>query len=107
MVRARLLAIGGRKVSADAYDDERARRFVNREFNLSWGTRMQADNRIVAGAWWGAAGGRSDQFSVERGLAEALGIRLGDTLAFEAAGERVEGTVTNLRSVDWDSFNVN
>ena len=56
MVRGRLVQIGGRSVSADDYTDERARRLITREFNLSWATRMQADNRVVAGRWWESGG---------------------------------------------------
>lgn len=107
MVRGRLVRIGGRSVSAEDYTDDRARRLITREFNLSWAKRMQADNRIVAGSWWDGAAGRADQFSVERGLADALGIRMGDVLAFDIAGTPVSATVMSLRSVDWDSFNVN
>lgn len=107
MVRGRLVRIGRRSVAADDYADERARRLITREFNLSWATRMQADNRVVAGRWWESAGGRADQISVERGLADALGIRMGDALTFDIAGAAVTATVTSLRSVDWDSFNVN
>lgn len=107
MVRGRLVRIGERGVSADDYTEDRARRLVTREFNLSWAARMQQDNRIVAGRWWEAAGARPDQFSVERGLAEQLGIRMGDVLTFDVAGTPVSGAVTSLRSVDWDSFNVN
>jgi putative ABC transport system permease protein len=107
MVRGRLTGINERRVAEDTYDDDRARRLVNREFNLTWATRMQTDNRIVAGRWWAPSGARRDQWSVERGLAETLGIRMGDTLHFDVAGAAVSGTVTSLRSVDWDSFNVN
>jgi putative ABC transport system permease protein len=107
MVRGRLVKIGGRNVSADDYTEERPRRLVTREFNLSWATRMQPDNRVVEGRWWGASPGRPDQLSVERGLAQALGIRMGDVLTFDIAGAPVTATVTSLRSVDWDSFNVN
>ena len=106
MVRGRLVRIGDRGVSADDYTDERSRRLVTREFNLSWATRLQGDNRVVEGRWWGE-GARPDQFSVERGLAERLGIRLGDVLTFDVAGTPVAATVTSLRSVEWDSFNVN
>jgi putative ABC transport system permease protein len=106
MVRGRLVAIGERGVSVDDYPDDRARRLVTREFNLSWATEMQADNRIVAGRWWDAAG-PPDQLSVERGLAETLGIRMGDVLKFDIAGTPVAARVTSLRSVDWDTFNVN
>jgi putative ABC transport system permease protein len=68
---------------------------------------MQVDNRIVAGRFWEERTARVEQFSVERGLAEALGIRLGEVLTFDVAGTPVAATVTSLRSVEWDSFNVN
>ena len=48
-----------------------------------------------------------DQFSVEEGLAKTLGIRLGDRLTFWVSGHEVSARVTNLRQVQWDSFNVN
>jgi putative ABC transport system permease protein len=44
---------------------------------------------------------------VEEGLAETLGIRLGDRLTFWVSGHEVSARVTNLRHVKWDSFNVN
>ncbi len=62
---------------------------------------------MVAGRWWGDSPNSADQFSVEQELAQRLGIHLGDRLRFEIAGQHVEGRVTSLRSVNWDSFNVN
>jgi putative ABC transport system permease protein len=107
MVRGRLVKIGGRSVSADDYANERAKRLITREFNLSWTTKLRPDNRVVEGKWWGTAATRADQLSVERGLAETLGIRVGDVLTYDIAGTPVSATVTSLRSVDWDTFNVN
>ncbi|HUF80346.1 MAG TPA: FtsX-like permease family protein, partial [Burkholderiales bacterium] len=106
MVRGRLVKIGERAVAAGDYAEDRSRRLVSREFNLSWTARLPGDNRLVAGRWW-EEGARADQFSVERGLAEALGIGMGDALTFDIAGTPVSATVTNLRGVEWDSFNVN
>ena len=106
MVRGRLVGINGREVSPEQYQD-RAQRLVEREFNLSFGKQLPADNRIVAGRWWSQPAQEPGQFSVETGLAEDLGIHLGDTLRFSIGGEEVSGTVTNLRQVQWDSFNVN
>ena len=40
-------------------------------------------------------------------LARSLGIRLGDTLTFDVAGQVISAPVTSLRSVAWDSFNIN
>lgn len=106
MVRGRLVAINGRAVRAEDYED-RARRLVAREFNLSFGSAMSADNEVVAGQWWGERPGSADQFSVELGLAQEIGIGMGDELTFSVAGEEVSARVTSLRRVEWDSFNVN
>ena len=106
MVRGRLVAIGERNISAGDFEDPRAKRLVEREFNLSWAERNRPDNRIVAGRFW-EAGTTDAQFSVEEGLAKTLGINVGDPLAFEVAGSRFAARVTSLRKVDWDSFKPN
>jgi putative ABC transport system permease protein len=107
MVRARLAAINGRPVSSADYADERAKRLIDREFNLSWAQTLKTDNRIVAGRWWTPEDRGRAAFSVEQGIAGALGIRMGDTLTYDIAGATLSGLVTSLRSVDWDSFQVN
>jgi putative ABC transport system permease protein len=107
MIRGRLMTIGDHPVSADDYTSPRAQRLATRDFNLSLAIEPQGDNRIVAGQWWRQQERDQPWFSVEEGIAETLGIALGDELTFEVAGNRVGGRVTNLRSVQWDSFNVN
>ncbi|MGE0357908.1 MAG: ABC transporter permease [Burkholderiales bacterium] len=106
MVRGRLVAIGGRAVTPADYEDPRARRLAEREFNLSWAGTLRPDNRIVAGAWW-KPGTTEAQFSVEEGIAKTLSIRVGDTLAWDVAGSRFSAKVTSLRKVEWDSFKAN
>ena len=106
MVRARLIGINDRTVTPADYSDDRARRLVDREFNLSWATQMQKDNRLIAGYWWGNKP-RTDQFSMEDGIAKALGVGVGDKLTFDSAGSAFTAEITSLRKVDWDSFNVN
>lgn len=107
MVRGRLVGINDRPVVARNFADGRARRLVTREFNLSWAEHPQKGNRIVQGHWWDSRDKGSAQFSVEQGLAETLGIQLGDRLTYRVAGQEFSGTVTSLRGVEWDSFQVN
>jgi putative ABC transport system permease protein len=114
MVRGRLVAINGRPVSSLDYSEDRAKRLIDREFNLSWAARPQVDNVIVAGRWWTPAQRDAPKFSVddgsfsvEDGIAQTLGIRMHDRLTYEIAGRRLEGTVSSLRKVEWDSFRVN
>lgn len=107
MVRGRLTAINGRAVNGSDFPEDRAKRLVEREFNLSWAERMAGDNQIVAGRWWGGKQGKGAELSVEEGIARTLNIQLGDMLSYQVAGQSFSARVTSLRKVDWDSFRVN
>jgi putative ABC transport system permease protein len=104
MIRGRLVAINGRAVSPDDFGEERAQRLVEREFNLSHSASMPAHNEVHQGRWTAEERGA---ISVEEGLAETLGARLGDTMTFDIAGVPVEARITSLRKVDWASMRVN
>jgi putative ABC transport system permease protein len=108
MVRGRLVAVNGSPFDATRFADDRARRLGEREFNLSWSDALPRGNRVVAGQWWkpGATGVDAGA-SLEDGIAQTLGIKVGDTLTYDIVGTRVSAKVTSLRKVDWDSFRVN
>jgi putative ABC transport system permease protein len=107
MVRGRLVAINDVSVKLDNYPDERAKRLVDREFNLSWSSVLPAGNSVVAGNWAGAADKEHAWFSVEEGIAQTLNLKLGDKLTYDIAGRRVNAPIANLRKLDWDSMRVN
>ncbi|MDY0068223.1 MAG: FtsX-like permease family protein [Steroidobacteraceae bacterium] len=107
MVRARLTEINGLSVAQMDLPTDRAREFVEREANLTWSERMQQDNKLIAGRWWSADDGGGPRVSVEIELAEALGLKLGDQLTYDVAGEIVTARVTSFREVQWDSFRPN
>lgn len=105
MVRGRLIQVNGEPVSAKQYEDDRAQRLVDREFNLSWSDSLPAGNAVSEGRWHGAT--PVAEFSVEQGLAETLGLKLGDRMTYAIGGRPYEGTITSLRKLDWDSMRVN
>jgi putative ABC transport system permease protein len=107
MVRARLIAVNGKPVSAEDYSDERARRQVEREFNLTYLASLPPDNQVAEGAWFGPGDLASGAISVERWVAERLGIRLGDRLEFLAGGRSFSAPVTSVRKLNWDSMRPN
>ena len=106
MTRARLTAINGAAVDLDNYQDPRARRLASRAFNLSASNSLKPDNAIIDGAYW-QPGATTDAFSVEQGIAETLGIRVGDELHFSSEDRDIVAPVRNLRSVQWDTMQVN
>lgn len=104
MIRGRLVAVNGKAVAPDQFTDERAARLVDREFNLSHSAERPEHNSIAAGRWTPE---EADGLSVEEGLAQSLGLKLGDTMRFDIGGQQREGRITSLRKVDWGSFRVN
>ena len=104
MIRGRLVAIDGKPVGPDDFADPRARRLVDREFNLSHSATLPAHNLVSAGSW---TKDEAHAVSVEEGLAETLGLKLGQLLRFDLGGTMVEGRITSLRKVDWSSMRVN
>lgn len=104
MVRGRFVALNDRPVSAADYAEARAQRLVEREFNLSYAERLADPGQIVAGRDFNAA---RSEVSLEIGLAKSLGLKLGDMMEFDVAGEKVRLEVTSLRRVDWDSMRAN
>lgn len=104
MIRGRLIEKNGAAIGPENFDSDRARRLVDREFNLSYTDTAPSHNPIVAGRWFapGAA-----ELSMEQGIAKTLGISLGDQLTFDIAGTRISAKVTSLRKVDWDSMRAN
>jgi putative ABC transport system permease protein len=104
MTRARLVAINGQAVKGERFHEDRARRLIEREFNLSFAAQSSVHNPVVAGRY--DAGGEQG-FSVEEGLMQTLGLQMGDRLRFEMAGVLHEGRITSVRRVDWASMRVN
>ncbi|MFZ9182952.1 MAG: ABC transporter permease [Hylemonella sp.] len=104
MIRGRLVAINGRAIGPQDYIEDRARRLVDREFNLSFDAQLPEHNALVAGQWVEEQAGT---VSMEVGIAKTLGLKLGDSLRFDIAGQSQEVRITSLRQVNWGSMRAN
>ena len=104
MIRGRLVAVNGQTVTPEDYKEDRAKRLVDREFNLSYSARQPGQNEVVAGRWTEQEAGA---ISMEEGIATTLGLKLGDTVRFDVAGIQTESKITSLRKVDWGSMRAN
>ncbi|MCT2388245.1 putative ABC transporter permease subunit YbbP [Erwinia pyrifoliae] len=97
VVRARLTAIN--QQPADPAQDES----LNRELNLTWLKALPQHNPLTAGSWPPQKG----EVSIEQGLAERLGVKLGDSLTFTGDTQQFSAKISSLRRVDWESLRPN
>jgi putative ABC transport system permease protein len=105
MLLGRLVAINNKTVSPDDYQQQRAQRLLIREFNLSATTTMPEGNIIRDGKWFKKEAQKG--LSVEQGIAKTLKLKMGDSLTFDIAGQRITEKIISLRSVKWDSMKPN
>ena len=104
MIRGRLIAVNGQAVSPEQYTDERAKRLVDREFNLSHSVQLPFKNEVVGGTW---TPDEKDAISLEEGIALTLNVKLGDLLRFDMGGVQTESRITSIRKVDWGTMRAN
>lgn len=108
MIRGRMIRINDEPIQSWVSSDrnERGRGFARREQNLSWSEDIGA-GKVSEGHWFTPEEYGQPLVSVASDYQEALGLKLGDRLAFDVAGEEIDVTISSFRDVQWDSMQPN
>jgi putative ABC transport system permease protein len=64
-------------------------------------------NRVVAGEWWPRDYRGPPLISLDKDAAEALRLKVGDTLTISVLGRPIEARIASLREINWRSFGFN
>jgi len=105
MIRGRLVAMNDKPVVIDDFESPRARRLLQREFNLSSVEAFPEANILLEGEWFKPEDKQG--FSVEEGVMERFSLVLGDTMTFDIGGVQFTQTITSVRRVNWDNLTPN
>lgn len=108
VVPGRLTMINGEPVRQIVSKESQGERAIRRDLSLTWSADLPEGNQLLAGAWWNTS--TADDLpgvSVESELAKSLQLKLGDRLRFNVGGLDRDARVSNLREVDWNSFQPN
>ena len=104
MIRGRMVAINDKPVTPELWANDKSRRWLDREFNLSTSLVRPEHNPITQGRW---QEGEEGTISVEESIMKSLELKLGDTLKFDIGGIQVQSKITSVRKVDWGSMRAN
>lgn len=101
MASVRLTAINGEPPPSDRFTGQ---------VNISWVSADSIDqlppaNRITEGRYF--TENSVAEVSLANRWAGRVGVGLGDVLVFESGARTFQATVTSLREVEWNSFNIN
>ena len=64
-------------------------------------------SEVVAGEWWPADYSGPPLVSMEKDVAEGLGLKLGDTVVVNVLGRDISARIASLRKVNWRSYAIN
>lgn len=103
VVRVRLTEINGHEATKLIAEDAPGGEAVNRELNLTWQDKLPEHNPLTAGYWPPKTG----EVSIEQGIAERLGLGIGDEVTFSGDTQNFSAKITSLRKVDWESLRPN
>jgi putative ABC transport system permease protein len=101
VLRARVTGVTGRGVTAQNAEEVRHRGGLGREFTVTWRERLQPNERLVEGQFWGPGRTDTPEVSIEQGLRDRSSLQLGDVVSFDVLGRVVSARVTSVRAVDW------
>ena len=62
---------------------------------------------MVEGEWWGSDYDGPPLVSIEKKIADGLGLKIGDQIVVNVLGRDITGTIGNMRAVDWQSLGIN
>jgi putative ABC transport system permease protein len=74
---------------------------------LTWSATLPPRNQVVAGRWWPRDYHGPPLVSIEDRAAQALDLRIGDTITVSVLGVDVPARIAALRKIDWTGLGLN
>jgi putative ABC transport system permease protein len=111
MISARIAAVEGRAVDQSHVPRDDVQRgwedrMRTREYFVSYRAHLLSSEQLVSGQFWSERP-EQQEASLDKGLGQALGISLGDTLRLDIGGLPLEARVTSFRDIHWQALRPN
>jgi putative ABC transport system permease protein len=105
MLRGRIVAIND--TPAEEWPETEASWVLRGDRGITYAAEPPPNSEILAGDWWSGDGSATREMSFAAELARELGVGVGDTVKVNVLGREIEATISNLRSVEWESLSIN
>jgi putative ABC transport system permease protein len=106
MLRGRIVAARGVKAEylKASTDSEWV---LQSDRGLTYTGEIPRGSKIVEGQWWGADYDGPPLVSIEKKIADGLGLKIGDEIVVNVLGRDIPARIGNMRTVDWQSLGIN
>ncbi len=105
-LRGRIVRIGDKVADPDEVDPS-VRWAIEGDRGVTVSARPPEGAEVVAGAWWPEDYAGPPLVSLDSGIAQGLGVGVGDSLGLNILGRDIEVIIANLRRIEWETLGVN
>ncbi len=106
MLRGRIVAARGVKAE-DLKASSDAEWVLQSDRGLTYTGEIPKGSKVVEGQWWGADYDGPPLVSIEKKIADGLGLKIGDPIVVNVLGRDITATIGNMRNVDWQGLGIN
>ena len=106
MLRGRIAAARGVKAE-DLKASSDAEWVLQSDRGLTYTGEVPKGSKVVEGKWWGPDYDGPPLVSLEKKIADGLGLKIGDEVVVNVLGRDITASIGNMRSVDWQSLGIN
>ncbi|MFC4272376.1 ABC transporter permease [Sneathiella chungangensis] len=105
-MRGRIVQVAGVPAEQVTVAPE-ARWALRGDRGITYSATPPAGATVVAGNWWPEDYSGPPLVSMDREIAEGMGLALGDKLTVNVMGREIEAEIANLREIDWTTMAIN
>jgi putative ABC transport system permease protein len=106
MLRGRIAAARGVKAE-DLKASQDSEWVLQSDRGLTYTGEIPKGSKIVEGEWWGPDYSGPPLVSMEKKIADGLGLGIGDEVVVNVLGRDIPARIANLRSIDWQGLGIN
>ena len=74
---------------------------------LTYTGEIPKGSKVVEGEWWGESYSGPPLVSIEKRIADGLGLKLGDDIVVNVLGRDIAARIGNMRTIDWQGLGIN
>ncbi|NPU14218.1 FtsX-like permease family protein [Bradyrhizobium sp. 83002] len=106
MLRGRIVSAGGVRAE-DLKATADTEWVLQSDRGLTYTGEIPKGSKVVEGEWWGENYSGPPLVSIEKRIADGLGLKLGDDIVVNVLGRDIAARIGNMRTIDWQGLGIN
>ncbi len=106
MLRGRLITMGERAVE-DITPPPDFAWVLSSDRGITYAETLPEGSTLAEGSWWAPDYAGPPLVSFEKEIADAFGLKIGDSVVVNVLGRPITAKIANLRHVDWERLAIN